>query len=138
MINNWKQADWARLYCRVMALFALQGVVILLAYAWLGWNTSPDALPPGLQLDPMHGVIHLVSGIIGAYFGFVRPSGAVRFIQIFALFYLGLAILGTFTHVHFGLQLELPENSLHWTLGLLAAAIGFGPVFLSAMRSGRA
>jgi hypothetical protein len=93
-----------------MSLFALQGLVILLLYARLGWNASPEALPLGLQLDPLHGVVHLISGLIGAYFGFLRPAGAARFIQVFAIFYLGLAVFGTFTHMHFGMQLELPEK----------------------------
>ena len=133
MTINWKQVDWARLYCRVMSLFALQGLVILLLYARLGWNASPEALPLSLQLDPLHGVVHLVSGLIGAYFGFVRPAGAVRFIRVFAIFYLALAVFGTFTHIHFGMQLALPENSLHWTLGLLAGATGFGPAAVEAL-----
>ena len=136
--DNWKQLDWARLYCQAMSLFALQGLMILLLYARLGWNASPGSLPLGLQLDPLHGVVHLISGLIGAYFGFVRPAGAVRFIQVFAIFYLGLAVFGTFTHMHFGMQLELPENSLHWTLGLLAAAVGFGPALLKAFGFRRA
>jgi hypothetical protein len=124
------QAGWAVLYCRVMGLFALQGLVILALYATMGFDSNPDALPPGLQLDPLHGVIHLVSGIIGLYFGFVRPSGAIRYIQVFAIFYLLLAIFGTFTDIHFGMQLEFSENALHWPLGLIAAAIGFGMLLL--------
>jgi hypothetical protein len=111
-----------------MSLFVLQGVVVLGLYAARGWDTPPDALPVGLQLDPRHAVIHLVTGLLGAAFGFLQPRGALPFIQVFALFYLGLAVLGTFTTFHLGLQLLLPENALHWTLGLAAALIGFGPL----------
>ena len=120
------QQDWALLYCKVMTLFVLQGVVILLLYSARGFNTDPDTLPPGLRLDPLHGDIHLVTGLIGTYFAFWKPSGALNFLRVFTIFYLGLAILGTFTHTHFGMQLEFEENSFHWTLSVIAVAIAFG------------
>lgn len=126
------QQDWAVFYCRVMALFALQGVVLMALYAVRDFDAHPDTMPPGLKLDPLHSVIHLVTGLIGAYIGFWQPSAAVRFIQIFSVFYLLLAVLGTFTHFHFGMQLQLEENALHWPLGLLAAFIGFAPQLLKA------
>jgi len=126
------QQDWAVFYCRVMALFALQGLVLMALYTLRGFDAHPDTMPPGLKLDPLHSVIHLVTGLIGAYIGFGRPSAAVRFIQIFSVFYLLLAVLGTFTHFHFGMQLQLEENALHWPLGLLAALIGFAPQWLRA------
>jgi hypothetical protein len=122
------QRDWAVLYCRGMSLFVLQGLVVLGLYAARGWDTPPDVLPVGLQLDPRHAVIHLITGLLGVGFGFFQRRGAVPFIQIFAVFYLALAILGTFTTFHLGLQLLLPENALHWGLGLAAALIGYGPL----------
>ena len=120
------QQAWVLFYCRIMALFVFQGIVILGIYSIRGFDTSPDALPPGLRLDPMHGVIHLVTGLIGSYFAFWKPSGALTFLRIFAVFYTGLAVLGTFTNQHFGLQLEFEENSFHWTLSLIAIVIAFG------------
>jgi hypothetical protein len=120
------QQDWAVLYCKVMSLFVLQGIIILLIYSMRGFNADPDSLPPLIKLDPMHGVIHLVTGLIGTYFAFWKLSGALNFLRVFTIFYLGLAILGTFTHTHFGMQLELEENLFHWPLSLLAAAIAFG------------
>ena len=120
------QQDWAVLYCKVMSLFVLQGVIILTLYSMRGFDADPDTLPPLLRLDPMHGVIHLVTGLIGTYFAFWKPSGALNFLRVFTIFYLGLAILGTFTHMHFGMQLELEENLFHWPLALLAAAVAFG------------
>jgi hypothetical protein len=129
------QQDWVLFYCRVMSLFVLQGVIILLLYSLRGFNTDPDTLPPGLRLDPLHGVIHLVTGLIGSYFGFLRPSGALTFLRVFTVFYLGLAILGTFTPAHFGMQLELEENLFHWPLSLIAGAIAFGMSFLPLKKS---
>jgi hypothetical protein len=129
------QQDWVLLYCRVMSLFVLQGVIILLLYSSRGFDSSPDTMPPGLRLDPLHGVIHLVTGLIGSYFGFFRPSGALTFLRTFTVFYLGLAIFGTFTPVHFGMQLELEENLFHWPLSLIAGAIAFGMSFLPLKKS---
>jgi Domain of unknown function (DUF4383) len=124
------QYEWTLLYCKVMTLFVLQGIVILTLYSLRGFNTDPDTLPPGLRLDPLHGVIHLVTGLIGTYFAFWKPSGALSFLRTFTIFYLGLAILGTFTSIHLGMQLEFEENSFHWTLSLIAVAIAFGMSFL--------
>ena len=124
------QQEWAVLYCKVMTLFVLQGLIIVALYAVRGFETNPDTLPPGLRLDPAHGVIHLVTGLIGSYFAFWRPSGALTFLRAFAVFYLGLAIFGTFTDMHFGLQLEMEENLFHWPLGLIAAFIAFGMSFM--------
>ena len=130
--RNWlrmpsSQQDWVLLYCRAMTLFVLQGAILLPLYAARGFNTDPDSMPAGFGLDPAHAVIHLVTGLIGAYFGFLRPSGALRFLRGFTAFYLLLAILGTFTSIHFGLQLELEENAFHWPLSLAAGLIAFWP-----------
>ncbi|HYN89938.1 MAG TPA: DUF4383 domain-containing protein, partial [Ardenticatenaceae bacterium] len=83
-----------------------------------------------LRLDPLHSIIHLLLGLAGSYVGFWRPGASLRFTQLFGLFYLLLALLGTYSDLHFGMQLELEENALHWALGLIAALIGFGgPLF---------
>ena len=124
------QQDWVMLYCKVMSLFVLQGAVILVLYSMRGFDTHPDALPFLLRLDPMHGVIHLVTGLIGTYFAFWKPSRALTFLRAFTLFYLGLAFFGTFTNIHFGLYLKTEENLFHWTVTSLAAAISFGMNFL--------
>ena len=128
------QHEWVLLYCRVMALFALQGVIILAIYAVRGFDLNPDLMPPGLKLDPLHGVIHLVTGLAGAYFGFWKPAGALRFLQVFAVFYLLLAVFGSFTEIHFGMQLEAEENGLHWPLGSIAAIISFAPYLMPDRR----
>lgn len=124
------QQDWVVLYCRVMVLFILQGAILLTLYSIRGFDTDPDSMPPGFGLDPMHAVIHLVTGLIGAYFGFFRPTGALTFLRIFTIFYLGLAIFGTFTNIHFGMQLGFEENAFHWPLSLIAGAIAYGMSFL--------
>jgi hypothetical protein len=84
-------------------MFAAQGALLLLIYWVRGFDTNPDSLPLGLELDPRQAVIHLLFGIIGAAIGFWQPEGAVPFTVFFGLFYIALAIFGTFTPIHFGM-----------------------------------
>jgi hypothetical protein len=111
---------------RVISILAIQGVVILAWYAVIGSPADPERLPFGLQLDPLHAVVHLALGVGGAYAGFVRPTAALNFVRLFSVVYLSLAVLGTFTDTHLGMHLEFEENLLHWTAGSGAAVIGFG------------
>src|SRR3972149_6282379 len=130
------QTAWAVLYCRGLALFIFQGFLILMMHAISGWQTPRGDFPLGFRLDPMHGVFHLVTGIIATYIGFGPPSEktAVRFTQVFGIFYLLLAVFGTFTKFHLGLELGFSENAIHWILGGYSALIGFGPGIVASMR----
>jgi hypothetical protein len=110
-----------------MTLFALQGAAVLLVYAARGFDLPLGALPLGLQLDPIHAVLHLVTGIVAAVIGFAGPRLARPFLQVFAVLYLGLAVFGTFTDHHFGMHLALDENLFHWTVGTLVAVAAFHP-----------
>ena len=124
------QIDWAVLYSRVMTLIGLQGLLTVVVYWVKGPGTTIADMPLGIQIDFAHGWIHLIPGFIGAYLGWTRHPYALPYVQGFGLFYLTLAVLGTFTDIHFGLQLEFNENALHWVLGGWAAIIGFGPLLL--------
>lgn len=110
---------------RLMTIFALQGVLLLTLYAIKGPSAGPQDMPVGTQLDRIHAVVHLVWGIAGAVIGFRFPAYAQRFVQAFAVFYLFLAISGTFTPLNYGMQLELSENVFHWSVGTLAVIVGF-------------
>jgi hypothetical protein len=112
---------WA---ARLSVYFLLQGALLLLAYAYYGFDTDPQSLPPGQRLDPLHAAVHLLWGIAGTYVGFVRPHLATPFMLAFAAFYTLLAILGTFTNQHLGMHLDTPANLFHWSLVFPAWAIG--------------
>jgi lysylphosphatidylglycerol synthetase-like protein (DUF2156 family) len=120
--------------CQLTVLFAIQGTIILVAYLAMGPPADLSRLPFGLRLDPIHAVIHLLAGLAGAYVGFFRPSAAFPFLRGFSAFYLILAILGTFTSIHFGMHLQTEENIFHWTVGAITAIIGFGLVPAAAFR----
>lgn len=122
------QTEWALLVCRISGVvFTLQGLLLIGLYAARGFDTPPEAMPPGLQLDPRHAVLHLAIGLVGAFVGFRRPSEALVFVRMLAGLYLGLAFLGTFTPYHFGMQLAFEENTFHLVVGTLMAVIGVGP-----------
>lgn len=119
-----------------MILFILQGIVVLIMHAVSGWRTPRGDFLIGFRLDPLHGGLHLVTGLIASYIGFGPPSekAAVAFTQGFGIFYLLLAFFGTFTNIHFGLELGLSENSFHWMVGGFSALIGFGPALVTIIR----
>ena len=111
---------WA---ARALVYFLLQGVGLLVIYSVLGFDTNPDAMPLGQRLDPVHAAVHAIWGAAGVYVGLCRPRYATAFMFVFALFYLALALAGTFTHQHFGMRLGLGENIFHWLVGPLALLI---------------
>lgn len=121
---------WAVLGSRALVLLGLEGAIVLVALALMGPNASYETLPLGFQVNHPHAVLHLASGVAGALFGFVWTTAAVSFTRVFAVFYVLLAIFGSFTPYHFGLDLKLGENLFHWTVGLSCAAVAFGfPLF---------
>jgi hypothetical protein len=128
----------AILACQITGVLALQGTVVLAFYALAGPPADPSRLPPGLRLDPLHAVVHLAIGLIGGYVGFYRPSSAFHFLRAFAVVYIALAIFGSFTSIHFGMQLGLDENLFHWTVGTIVGLIGFRLLPESLFRSARA
>jgi hypothetical protein len=116
-------------FTRALVYFLIQGAGLLVAYWWIGFDTSPDVFPPGLRLDPIHAGVHAVWGAVATYVGFVRPGYATGFVLAFAIFYLGLAILGTFGDHHFGMRLGGGENVFHWIIGPTAMAVGLIAAF---------
>jgi hypothetical protein len=125
----------AQLGARLTLFFAAQGSAILAYYALTSGPADPSRLPLGLQLDPIHAAVHLAIGLAGGYVGFVRPAAAIFFMQVFGLLYLALAVFGTFTSIHFGMELAFNENALHWSVGTIAVVIGFRLIPGSMFRS---
>ena len=75
----------AKTVCKIL------GVVFLLVGV-IGF-VKPDLL--GAHLTPPHNVVHLVSGAIALYLGFMGSLSAARaFCLVFGVLYLGLGILG--------------------------------------------
>jgi hypothetical protein len=112
---------WA---ARLSFYFLLQGGGLLLAYAYYGFGTDPSSFPLGFRLDPLHAGVHFVWGLAGVLIGFYFPRFATAYILAFAAFYTVVAVLGTFTPYHLGMQLGTRVNEFHWALVGPAWAIG--------------
>ncbi len=112
---------WA---ARLSILILVQALIVLASYAYYGFGTDPAAFGPGFRLDPLHAGINLLWGLIGSLVGFFMPRFSTDFILAFALFYTGLAGLGSFTSHHFGMKLDFSSNLLNWALALGAWAAG--------------
>jgi hypothetical protein len=120
-VNGVPLVVWA---ARLSLYFLLQGGILLLAYAYYGFGTDPNSFALGFRLDPLHAGVHFVWGLAGSFIGFFRPRYATAFMLAFAAFYTVLAILGTFTPYHLGMQLGTRVNLFHWSLLGPAWAIG--------------
>ena len=119
--TTWPLVVWA---ARLCVYLLAQGALVLLAYAYYGFDSDPDSFALGFRIDPLLAAVNLLWGAAGTYIGFFRPRWAAGFVLAFAAFYTLLAILGTFTTHHFGMQLNNRVNLFHWVLVFPAWAIG--------------
>src|SRR5262245_51833360 len=89
----------------------------------------------GMHLTPVHNIIHIVSGVLALYFGFIAPGGARGFAIAFGSIYLLLgfagfaapnlvaAAIGHDGMVNAGAL--MPDNVVHIVLGGVFLATGF-------------
>jgi hypothetical protein len=119
--TTWPLVVWA---ARLSVYFLAQGALVLLAYAYYGFDSDPESFALGFRIDPVLATVNLVWGAIGTFIGFFRPRYSLVFIVAFAAFYVALALLGSFTTEHFGMLLNERVNRFHWVVGLAAWAIG--------------
>lgn len=120
-INGVSIVVWA---ARLSLYFLLQGGIILLSYAYYGFDTDASSFALGFRLDPIHAAVHFVWGLVGSVIGFYAPRYSTYFLLAFAVFYTIMAILGTFTTYHFGMHLDWRVNMFHWFLVPFAWAFG--------------
>lgn len=83
----------------------------------------------GFDVDVVHNLIHLLSGIVGLVAVFTGWSR--RFNQIFGLVYLLVALAGLIPGLYFGgrllglMHVNAADNVLHWVIALAAIIVGF-------------
>ena len=115
----------AKTYCKIL------GVAMLVAGV-LGF-VMPRLL--GFHLTPVHNIIHLATGALGAYFGFAGGyGGAQNFCRIFGVVYglvavLGFVAPGLLSTIlgHPGLSAAdlMADNVFHVAVALSSLAAGF-------------
>ena len=109
---------------RLSVYFLALGGILLAVYAIKGFRIDPQSFPLGFQLDPLQAGLYFVWGAIGCAIGFYRPRLAAGFVLASAALLTLLAVLGTFTPYHLGMQLTPRVNLFHWLLAPFAWAIG--------------
>jgi hypothetical protein len=119
--ESWPLVVWA---ARLSVYFLAQGALVLLAYAYYGFDTDPDSFALGFRIDPILAALNLAWGLLGTYIGFFRPRYATIFVLAFAAFYTALAVLGSFTSTHLGMMLNDRVNRFHWVIAAVAWAVG--------------
>jgi uncharacterized membrane protein len=84
----------------------------------------------GLDVDLVHNVIHLVTGLLGLIAAFTGWSR--RFNQIFGIIYIIVGLAGlVYPGLYFGgrllglMHVNAIDHVLHWIVGLVATAVGF-------------
>ena len=118
---TWPAVVWA---ARLSVYLLAQGALVLLAYAYYGFDSDPESFALGFRIDPILAAVNFAWGLIGTYIGFFRPRYAPCFVLAFAAFYTVLAVLGTFTPYHLGMMLNDRVNLFHWLIAPPAWVIG--------------
>jgi hypothetical protein len=118
---TWPIVVWA---ARVSVYFLAQGALVLLAYAYYGFDSDPESFALGFRIDPILAALNLAWGLAGTLIGFFRPRLSLGVVLAFATFYTVLAVLGSFTELHLGMMLNDRVNRFHWIVAVLAWAVG--------------
>ncbi len=117
----WPLVVWA---ARCSVYLLAQGALVLLAFAYYGFDSDPESFALGFRIDPVLAAMHLAWGLVGTFIGFFRPRYALPFVLAFAAFYTALAVLGSFTAVDLGMALSERVNRFHWLAGIAAWGVG--------------
>ncbi len=114
---------------RIVALAI--GIVFTLI-GLLGFLSSASMRPgslAGFEVDVVHNLVHLVTGILALLAAFTGWSRL--FNQIFGIVYLIVGILGLFPALYPGgmllgiMHVNGADNILHLVVGIIAAGVGF-------------
>lgn len=101
--------------------------VVFIAIGILGF--VPAATPNGqlfgiYQVDSMHNIVHLVSGII-ALFALYNLRYARLYLQIFGIIYLLLGIIGLLGLMPISMNMNFADHLLHIGIGVVGVVAGF-------------
>jgi hypothetical protein len=104
--------------------------VVLIVIGLLGFIAS-DLMAGLLGAAPslVHNVIHMATGLFGAYFGFLAASAARSFAQVFGVIYTVIALLGLVAPavlIGIGIEVTAMYNVIHLVVGLWGLWAGFG------------
>ena len=112
---------WA---ARFTAYFLALGGIMLVSYAYYGFDRDPQSFPPGFRLNPLQAGVNFIWGLVGTLIGFFRPRYAIVFMLAFAAFYTLVASLGTFAGSVLGMELGTPAKVFFWVVVAASWVVG--------------
>jgi hypothetical protein len=131
----------ARLYAQVFGIvLTLTGII---SFVPAIQSPAPGYVPAGSYLvlglfavNPLHNVVHLLTGLIGLYAGFAAGGRYARwYALVFGVVYAIVTVVGIIqVNTLLGL---IPINTLDDVLHGILAVLGLGAYFLSASASGK-
>ncbi len=95
--------------------------IIFIVLGIVGFILPMEAI---FHLTPMHNIVHLLSGVIGVAAS-SNESKSALFAKVFGFVYLGVAVLGLFTHEFLGIVFLLADNILHFLIAFASIYVGF-------------
>lgn len=96
--------------------------VVLILVGILGFFNNPILGIFGV--DAMHNVVHLLTGAIFAWAGFMSGNNAKKVNQWLGIVYLLVAVVGFMGWITF-MTIDSADNWLHLVLGLVTVIIGW-------------
>jgi hypothetical protein len=102
--------------------------VLFIVLGLLGFVNNP--VLGFFEVDAMHNVVHIVSGVLALIFASKGSSSARMFAKVFGLIYAVIGIAGLITvpdgGVVFGfLNTNFADHVLHLVLGIIFIVVGF-------------
>ena len=111
---------WA---ARLSVLMLARGSLLLLAYAFYGFDTDPNDFALGFRLDPLNAAIQCLWGAAGTVIGFYRPQYASLFVLAFAIFYSIVVLLGMLTPYDLAANVGDREHLLYMVMAISGWAV---------------
>lgn len=113
------------------ALAILFGILFLIAgiLGFIPMYSPNDQLIGYFLINPLHNLIHIITGIIALWVGFSSAHASKIFFKIFGVMYVVVALLGLYygDQPIFGLIANnMPDVGLHFVVGIIALILGFG------------
>ncbi len=100
--------------------------VVLLAVGILGFFTGSPLIV--FQVDSLHNIIHILSGVVGLYCASAGYAMARGYLMVFGLVYGLVAVVGFIqgTTVLGLIGVNLEDNLLHAAIAAVCLIVGFG------------
>lgn len=114
----------------MLKLIAILFGLLMIVLGILGF--LPDFTPRGFlfgifSVNPMHNVVHLLTGILALVCGLSNSLAAKVFFILFGLVYGAIAVFG-FMHgdgLFYGMAINQADNWLHTAISLFSLYVGF-------------